>query len=304
MRAATTEALFLDADREKREREKEFPAWAIAKKRAVEDALAEQRRREKGGENFPDGIVLVAERQAARPPPGEDAPASPNTVEVTRTSSEGAAPARVSKATVPLPTGGTRGALVHLPSGLGRAGLGQKLPAQHRDRSPATEAGHQRRGARPLHPHACDPPSPVRTASFGTAARTGRQPGEDLAEQAGARGVSRGPRANGSARGRHHRVRRAQRVSHAARLRVRLRRRTRQGSVHCLETVQPVHPLLLEGFKSSGRVQDAGDRRRVARLAAPPLLPVRHAQRARTAISGRALEECRALQCRRRYRME
>ena len=107
VRAATTEALFLDADREKREREKEFPAWAIAKKRAVEDALAEQRRREKGGENFPDGIVLVAERQAARPPPGEDAPASPNTVEVTRTSSEGAAPARVSKATVPLPTGGT-----------------------------------------------------------------------------------------------------------------------------------------------------------------------------------------------------
>ena len=51
--------------------------------------------------------MLVAERQAARPPPGEDAPASPNTAELTRTSSEGAPPVRVSKATVPLATGGT-----------------------------------------------------------------------------------------------------------------------------------------------------------------------------------------------------
>jgi hypothetical protein len=90
VRAATTEALFRDADREKREREKDFPDWAKAKKRAVEQALAEQRRREKGGENLPDGMVLVAERQVAGPPPGEDAPESPRTVEVTRTSSEGA----------------------------------------------------------------------------------------------------------------------------------------------------------------------------------------------------------------------
>ena len=69
VRAATAEALFRDEDREKREREKEFPAWAIAKKRAVEEALAEQRRREKGEEDFPDGIVLVAERQTAGPAP-------------------------------------------------------------------------------------------------------------------------------------------------------------------------------------------------------------------------------------------
>ena len=108
VRAATAEALFRDEDREKREREKEFPSWAKAKKRAVEEALAEQRRREKGGENFPDGIVLVAERQTAGPAPSEDAPAAADTFEVTRTSSEGAAPARVSKATVPLTTGDTQ----------------------------------------------------------------------------------------------------------------------------------------------------------------------------------------------------
>ena len=87
VRAATTEALFRDEDREKREREKEFPAWALAKKKAVEDALAEQRRREKGGKDFPDGIVLVAERQTRGPAPDEDAPAAPNTVEVTRAQS-------------------------------------------------------------------------------------------------------------------------------------------------------------------------------------------------------------------------
>jgi hypothetical protein len=107
VRAATTEALFRDEDREKREREKEFPPWAKAKKKAVEEALAEQRRREKGGKDFPDGIVLIAERQTTGPAPDEDAPAAPNTVEITRTSSESGPPARVSEATVPLTTGGT-----------------------------------------------------------------------------------------------------------------------------------------------------------------------------------------------------
>ncbi len=107
VRAATTEALFRDEDREKREREKDFPAWAKAKKRAVEEALGEQRRRDKGKDDFPDGIVLVAERQAAGPAPDENAPAAPNTVDVTRTSSEGAPPVKVSEATVPLATGST-----------------------------------------------------------------------------------------------------------------------------------------------------------------------------------------------------
>ena len=203
----------------KREREKEFPAWAIAKKRAVEDALAEQRRaregrrelsrRHRAGRRATDrrtcsgrGCSRITEHRRAHP-------------DVVRRRAAG----RVSEATVPLATGDTEApSYIYLQVWVER-GSGKSYQRNTGTVPAATEAGHQRRGAGPLHPHACDPPSPVRTASFGTAARTGRQPGEDLAEQAGARGVSRASRANGSARGRHHRVRRAQRVSYAARLR-------------------------------------------------------------------------------------
>ena len=275
------------------------PRSGMSKRRWPSSAAAGRTKRAS-----PDGIVLVAERQTARTSSErgcaritEHRRAHPDVVR-----RRGAG--RVSEATVPLATGGTEApSYIYLQVWVER-GSGKSyqrntgtVPLPLR---PDTNVGELVRYIRTLATHlrqyerpaSGQPPAPADSLE-----RT--LPSKQALEAFPARS-----RANGSARGRHHRVRRAQRVSYAARLRVRLRRRTRQGSVHCLETVQPVHPLLLEGFKSSGRVQDAGDRRRVARLAAPPLLPVRHAQRARTAISGRALEECRALQCRRRYRME
>ena len=74
VRAATERAMILDDYAEKTKREKEFPPWAKAKKKAIEAELLKQRQEpgNRNKKNFPDGMVLVAEEQTQGPKPKPD----------------------------------------------------------------------------------------------------------------------------------------------------------------------------------------------------------------------------------------